>query len=362
MWDNVALMKNTSFILAKSIALLTSLAALQPAHATNAILSDDTTINRAIPRASYRTQPTLGVVATAQGVGRMAYVKFDLSNLALGPGVTVRKATLRVYCSSVKRPGSIQIVPVLSPWTENEISGVNAPDIGPATQPGTPVTLATKRHWITFDVTDIVRGWIDESTANYGIALVPQFTFGVGGIVASFDSKENAASSHEPMLDVALDNGHDAGPQGEPGPKGESGSSGPQGLTGPKGDVGPQGPIGATGTQGAKGDTGPAGPQGIPGPIGATGQQGPIGLTGAKGDTGTQGIVGSVGPAGAKGDIGPKGETGATGPQGPNGPKGEVGAVGPQGVAGPVGPKGDTGADGPLHRKADRRGASPCTR
>ena len=189
-------MKNTSHILAKSIALLASLASLRAVHATNAILSDDTTINRALARASYHTQPTLGVAATAQGVGRMAYVKFDFANLPIGPGVTVSKATLRVYCSSIIRPGAIHVVPVLSPWNESEITGVNAPTIGNATQPATPATLAMKRHWVTFDVTNIVRGWVEGTTANYGIALVPQFTLGVGGIVASFDSKENAASSH----------------------------------------------------------------------------------------------------------------------------------------------------------------------
>ena len=187
--DKVALMKSTSSILAKFIALLTTIATLQSTHAMNAVLSDDTTINRAIPRASNPTQPTLGVVATAQGVGRMAYAKFDLSNLALGPGVTVRKATLRVYCSSVKRPGSIQIVPVMSPWTENEITGVNAPDIAAATQPGTPVTLATKRHWVTFDVTEIVRGWVEQTTANYGVQAPRGTCFdGVSLWVCSFSS------------------------------------------------------------------------------------------------------------------------------------------------------------------------------
>jgi hypothetical protein len=212
-------MKNTSFILAKSIALLASLATLQPAYATNAILSDDTTINRAIPRAAYHNQPTIAVTATALGVGKMAYVKFDLSNLAIGPGVTVRKATLRVYCSSVKRPGAIHLVPVLSPWHENEVTGVNAPTIGNATQPAMPINLGTKRHWVTFDVTEIVRDWMYGTTANYGIALVPQFTLGVGGVVASFDSKENAASSHEPVLDVVLDGGDDAGPKASRGRK-----------------------------------------------------------------------------------------------------------------------------------------------
>ena len=47
-------MNNASHILAKSIALLASLAALQSVHATNVILSGDTTINRALARVAFQ--------------------------------------------------------------------------------------------------------------------------------------------------------------------------------------------------------------------------------------------------------------------------------------------------------------------
>lgn len=63
--------------------------------------------------------------------------------------------------------------------------------------------LTSKCYLVSFDVTQFVRDWADGTFPDNGLTLVHPFTLGGGGLVASSDSKENAASKHEPVLHIA---------------------------------------------------------------------------------------------------------------------------------------------------------------
>ena len=283
-----------------------------------------------------------------QGPSSSTYIRFDLSSLP--PGVTgdeVRKATIRLYVSGVTHPGTFNVHRVGSAWTERKMSGQSQPLLGAIELNNVEVSQQSKEHYLTLDITPLVRDWLSQAQPNYGIALVPN-----GEISVAFDSKENNQTSHDPQLNVVL---ADAGPRG---PQGLQGPAGPQGLQGPKGDTGATGAAGPQGPQGVTGPAGPAGPQGLQGlkgdtgatgatgPQGAAGPQGPAGPQGLKGDTGAQGAVGPAGPAGPQGTQGPKGDTGATGPAGAQGPAGPQGPQGIMGAQGPVGPQGPAGSAG----------------
>ena len=232
-------MKKPHPILITLIVLLAGLANSLTSRATEAILTDDTTVNRAIPHGFYYNQPTLAVVATTRGVEEIAYIKFAFPNLPPETtGSQVVKATLNLYCDNITRPGLVDLVSATTPWTENAINGTNAPGLGPVEVAGTPITLAEKRHWITFDVTALVQDWIDGVLPNYGLAIIPEFTPGLDAIAANFDSKENGATSHQPTLDIVLAGNGAPGPQGIAGPQGSPGPAGLQGVQGPVGAVG----------------------------------------------------------------------------------------------------------------------------
>ena len=86
-----------------------------PIFGSEAVCTDDTTANRTIPRAFYHTQPTIGVAASVQGVGKLAFLKCDFSNLPAGmPSAQISKVTLRVYCGAITKPGLFDIAPVMS--------------------------------------------------------------------------------------------------------------------------------------------------------------------------------------------------------------------------------------------------------
>ena len=293
-----------------------------------------------------------------QGPSSNTYIKFDLSYLPAGvTGEEVRKATVRLFVSGVTHAGTFDVQRVGSDWNERKLSGDDQPLLGAVELENVRISADAKEDYITLDITQLVKDWLDHRQPNYGIALVPDRNVSV-----AFDSKENSQTSHDPQLNVVL--GYSvaqlAPAKGLPGPQGPAGPAGPQGPAGPAGPQGPQGPkgdtgaSGAVGPQGAKGDTGANGAVGPQGPAGPAGAQGPAGLTGAQGPAGPQGATGAQGPkgdTGATGSTGPQGPQGDLGPQGPAGPQGATGpqgSAGAQGSPGAQGPKGDTGDTGPM--------------
>ena len=132
---------------------------------------------------------------------------------------------------------------------------------------GIPVSPTDRNHFLVVDVTELVQEWLDRTLENNGLVLMPN----VAGVSVEFDSKENAATSHEPELEITLRATGSAGPPGPPGPPGAAGTAGLQGPAGERGLQGPPGP------------PGPAGPPGSAGPPGLAGPAGPRGTDGAPG-------------------------------------------------------------------------------
>lgn len=216
--------------------------------AQNIPASKDATVFLDNEASNFGAQPLLDV-----GPGANVYLQFDLS--AIPAGATVQKATLRLFCSHYKADGNLAVYTLADSFTEAGLTWLNAPPIGAVVAGSTPVFLdvTNRNNFVQIDVTSAVQDWLSGAAPNNGLALATTDT----GHWA-FDSKENAATSHQPELEISLAT---PGPPGPKGDKGDTGDPGPQGLPGPKGD---------------KGDTGAPGPQGnpgAPGPAGVSGGQ-----------------------------------------------------------------------------------------
>ena len=367
--------------LLRTVACVTVLSFV--AFAQSAPPVGDTFSNSAARNQNYGTQPAFVVQQ-----GANAYLKFNLGTLP--SGVTVSKATLRLYVDAISSNGSFDVYRLNNSWSESTLTYNNAPALGTSATGGHPVSITSPslNQFVVIDITSLVQEWANGSVANNGVALALTSSNGA----FAFDSKESVLTSHQPELEIAL-NGP-TGPAGPAGPEGPSGPAGAQGQTGPAGPQGQQGPTGQTGATGPQGPTGPmgaTGAQGPAGPIGATGPQGLLGPTGPQGPAGTNGTGfnftaawnsgtnynpndvatynGSTYVATAanqnqqpdqnpnswslmaqEGATGQTGPAGANGPQGPQGPAGQMGAqgpAGPMGLQGPQGPAGATGATGP---------------
>jgi hypothetical protein len=194
----------------------------------------DTFSLSATPNKNFGSWPVLVVQQ-----GATSYLQFDLT--AFPAGVTVNKATLRLYVDNVDDNGaSFDVYQLDAPWQENSLNAGNAPLLAASATGGQPVTVtrAGVNHFVLVDITALVQGWLSGTIANNGLAL--SLTSGKGTI--AFDSKESIYTSHEPELEVILN-----GPQGAQGPQGVPGPQGQPGLPGPPGPAGAAGAAGASG-------------------------------------------------------------------------------------------------------------------
>lgn len=337
------------------IGLLAVFLSPKAALAISADASDDS-YARPIPSANAGVKRDLRVGSGAQF---RSLIKFQLDHLPEGAQATsVSQAIMRLYCRKVNVAGTVQLVPLESDWNEVQLRSTAGLSFSTPVL-SRDVTVADTNKFVLFDLTDLVRDWIENPDSNFGIAIE-----GVAdsSVYVRFDSKDGKRFGQAPVLDIFMTGDGDdglPGPQGPVGAPGAQGLRGPQGPQGPQGPIGLQGPVGPEGAPGAEGPegligpTGPEGPQGLVGPqgpqgqaglIGEVGEQGLQGPVGLPGPDGTDGPVGPEGPQGAQGPIGPAGPDGLDGPQGPQGPQGPDGLQGPEG---PVGPAGLDGADGP---------------
>lgn len=192
-----------------------------------------------------------------------ALLRFSLATLPKNiTAADIEVAYLIIFPSTVTTAGAIDVfsLDAAASWSEN--SQIALP---PVIQAGgaldMAIALLSARRYVPLNVTSVVKRWFAAPFAavwpyaNNGLAIVarpgssPDFLF---------DSKENTAASHPPMLEIVLKK--NAGP---PGPQGAVGPQGVAGPAGAKGDPGAPGPIGATGNPGSQG---PPGPQGLAGP------------------------------------------------------------------------------------------------
>ena len=132
---------------------------------------------------------------------RYSYISFDLSPLPTD--AIVSKATLRLFCDKVRNPGLINLHVVLEPWDELEVTHGTAPAFLPSSFAALSVPAAAENDFLTVDVTSIVELWAGKSTPNNGIALLPDK---FSNLYVVFDSKENLKTSHQPELEVVLEN------------------------------------------------------------------------------------------------------------------------------------------------------------
>ena len=204
-----------------------------------------------------------------------AFLQFDI-RVALpaeAKAQQLSKATLSVHTSTVASAGTVNVLAVAGTWKDNTLTGLNAPPLAnvPETeQPYATAKVEKPKTWVSFDVTELVRDWMDGTQPNYGLALVAADT----KTSVFFSSSEPGTYRVPAELELVYADtaeGGKPGPVGPEGPAGRQGVPGLQGaagfngLNGATGPAAPAGPAGAQGLSGERGEPGPAGPAGPPG-------------------------------------------------------------------------------------------------
>jgi hypothetical protein len=160
--------------------------------------SADSYTNTVDPSTNFGAKIVLDVESPSQ----TSYIQFNLSSLPAGyTSADITKATLKLYVFSVTTPGNFNVDYVNGTWAENTITSNLAPALGTTIAASVPLVAADKNQYILIDVTEAVQAWLS-GTPNDGIALVGNSPFN-----ATFDSKENTATSHAPELDIVFAGG-----------------------------------------------------------------------------------------------------------------------------------------------------------
>ena len=161
--------------------------------------SSDAYTNTADPATNYGAATLLDVKSDSE----TAYIQFDLSSIPSGyTGADISQATLKIYVYAVTTAGSFNVDYVNGTWSEGTIKANNAPALGSTIATSVPLTTGDKNQYILIDITAAVQAWLNGTDPNDGIALVGNSPFN-----ASFDSKENTATSHPAELDIVFTGG-----------------------------------------------------------------------------------------------------------------------------------------------------------
>ena len=182
-----------TFVVTALLGLAALLAAPASSFAQSA-LTDDADSNK-------------GTVATMTLSNRISvFLKFNVTSTlpANTPGSKVAKATVKLFLSGVKSPGTLDVYQVVSDWNEQTISSA-PPILGDLLQTGVTVQADQQGKFLVVDVTPAVRQWLGTDglgsggAPNQGVALVAR-----DGVSLTFDSKENPQGSHEAALNIQM--------------------------------------------------------------------------------------------------------------------------------------------------------------
>jgi formylglycine-generating enzyme required for sulfatase activity len=182
------------------------LVALRQLPALTVPASEDTTAFQNKTTAAASFSPVLMVDST-----RVAFVYFNLDDIP--EGAAVKMARLRMYTSSVRSKGQgLGVHRVTSPWNEAIPGAQPSYEINPIAR----IEAATlgSRRFVTVDVTDLVRAWVNGGSENEGFAItslraLPQGTSSPLANV-SIASKEGPYGGLPSILDIEFENSKDA--------------------------------------------------------------------------------------------------------------------------------------------------------
>src|SRR6266852_7625779 len=178
------------------------------AFAVQAVIDSDTYINST--STSTKNTNYGGATSLRIASGMTSFLRFDFSTLPGGTTASqVQKATLSFFVSSVTTAGSFDINRVNGNWTELGVAFNNYTlGLSSTTVPTQPIGSGDANNFVTIDVTDLVKSWINGTFTNFGLALVS-----VTGTNFTLHSKETSGG-HPAWIEVALGGSSATGPTG----------------------------------------------------------------------------------------------------------------------------------------------------
>jgi hypothetical protein len=139
-------------------------------------------------------------------VGR-SLVKFDVS--AIPPGTSIAQATLRLHlensCDIGERTHNVTVYRTSGNWAETSVTWNSKP--GQAEAYGSRSIRSRTWEWYTFDVTGLVRGWVNGNFANQGLTLRGPESSGNSSAQLGFATRNASGTTYDPRIVVTYAGG-----------------------------------------------------------------------------------------------------------------------------------------------------------
>jgi uncharacterized repeat protein (TIGR01451 family) len=131
-------------------------------------------------------------------------VRFDLSSIPAGASIRDAKLHLRLtgWCYYVghSQPRTVTIYRADAGWSESSVTWNNKP--GCAESYASASVSVTSRGWHSFDITNLVRGWVNGSFSNYGLMVRAPETSGSEFALLEFATHDYYGTTYDPYLEV----------------------------------------------------------------------------------------------------------------------------------------------------------------
>jgi hypothetical protein len=133
-------------------------------------------------------------------------VSFDLSGIPASATISDAKFHLRLV-NSCYYPGHSQDRTVTAyradaDWAESSVTWNNRPGYAEAYGSASVGVTEPDLGWYSFDVTDLVRGWVNGGFSNYGLMVRAPETSGSDFVRFQFYSRDRSGTSYDPYLEV----------------------------------------------------------------------------------------------------------------------------------------------------------------
>jgi len=149
-------------------AALAQSVTLQP----NAAAGKDATMYEGLPDTNYFDSTLLWVDGSAANEDTRSYLQFDVSGIPSTNVVTEASLGLYYYANDAgPLAGTVGAYRVTSSWDETLITWNNQPASAAATEDVVPAPAAHTDSFVSWNIINLVQGWVEGSIVNYGVKL-----------------------------------------------------------------------------------------------------------------------------------------------------------------------------------------------
>jgi hypothetical protein len=139
---------------------------LQPGSAEG----KDSMVVTQIPDTNYENNQYFSLGNLSVSIIVRAHLQFDISILPTDAVIVNADLKLYQYQTIGTEGFVIGLHQVTESWEENMITWNNQPDYLPSPESTITVTVGALT-WLSWDITDLLQGWLDGSITNYGVVL-----------------------------------------------------------------------------------------------------------------------------------------------------------------------------------------------